>query len=350
MKLKYKIKYFLPVSTVLLFIVLLITNPKISSEGAANGLLLCGNVIIPTLFPFTVCVLFLMHSPLFSGLNFLKKFTLFFFGLNPEQFSVMLLSFIGGYPVGARLINELTKNEKISPKNAAVMLNYCVNAGPAFIVIFIGSGLLGNIKAGYILLISHIAASLLLALIFKRFFKPEDIKNSPAKCLTSGDNFVLSVSGAASTIFNICAFVVFFSTVTCVINHFANKYTFLGFLKYILEVTVGVCNTKNIYLISFLLGFAGVSIWCQIIAVTEKFKYNFLIFALCRILHGIISIFLTFILLKLFPVSIQTSASYTFSLSYSTLAVSLSMLITAIIFIISVSTKNKCGNIISDLV
>ena len=44
------------------FIVILILKPELCTKGAAEGLLLAGRVIIPSLFPFTACVLFIMKS------------------------------------------------------------------------------------------------------------------------------------------------------------------------------------------------------------------------------------------------------------------------------------------------
>ena len=140
--------------------ILVITNPKVCTEGAVKGLLLSGRVIIPSLFPFTACVLFIMKSGGLSLLDFANPFTKRVFRLSPQQFSLMLLSFIGGYPVGGKLLNEAVKSGKISKENAGIMLNYCVNAGPAFIVLAVGGGILGSKKIGYLLLLAHIICCL----------------------------------------------------------------------------------------------------------------------------------------------------------------------------------------------
>ena len=62
--------------------------------GVAKGLYISGNVIIPSLFPFGVIVLIILRSNI---------------KILPDTVFVFLLSIIGGYPVGAQLIEEIYK-------------------------------------------------------------------------------------------------------------------------------------------------------------------------------------------------------------------------------------------------
>ena len=208
--------------------ILVITNPKVCTEGAVKGLLLSGRVIIPSLFPFTACVLFIMKSGGLSLLDFANPFTKRVFRLSPLQFSLMLLSFKGGYPVGAKRLNEAVKTGKISKENAGIMLNYCVNAGPAFIVLAVGGGILGSKKIGYILLLAHIISSLILSLVFGHFIKNDNTDSeNTAESFSPADNFVVSVCEAASAIFSVCAYVILFSTVNEYMNCLSEKISVL---------------------------------------------------------------------------------------------------------------------------
>lgn len=339
---------------ILLFIILIISEPQTCTDGAARGILLCGRVIIPSLFPFTVCVLFIMKTGILSYASFLTPLSKKIFRLTGEQFAVMLLSFIGGYPIGAKLISEMYRQNKVSAKNAELMVNYCVNAGPAFIVIAVGSAVYSSKRIGYILLFSHIAASFLIALSFRMFLKADDIKAvSNRQKIGVSDNFVLSVSDAASAVFGICSYVILFSAVSAYLQKFSYKIIILKYLRCFLEVTVGVSSVKNLIAASFLLGFAGLCIWCQVLSVSNGIKTNIFVFAAVRVLHGAISSVITYFALKIAGVGVSVFSNSTdFSAApvYTTLTLSLSLVCMAVLLIISISSKKYCGNILKDLV
>ncbi|MEE1161028.1 MAG: hypothetical protein U0K70_03100 [Acutalibacteraceae bacterium] len=333
------------------FMILVITNPKVCTEGAVKGLLLSGRVIIPSLFPFTACVLFIMKSGGLSLLDFANPFTKRVFRLSPQQFSLMLLSFIGGYPVGGKLLNEAVKSGKISKENAGIMLNYCVNAGPAFIVLAVGGGILGSKKIGYILLLAHIISSLILSLVFGHFIKNDNTDSeNTAESFSPADNFVVSVCEAASAIFSVCAYVILFSTVNEYMNCLSEKISVLKYISPLLEVTNAVTGMRNIVIIAFLLGFAGVSVWCQIISMGKLIKINFAVFTLSRTAHGVLSAVITALLLKAFGIAVTVSASVKYTPTYNGIVLSLSMLSMVIVLIISLFFKKKTGNILKDIV
>ncbi|MGN0493826.1 MAG: hypothetical protein ACI4F7_09275 [Acutalibacteraceae bacterium] len=333
------------------FIALVIIKPELCTKGAAEGLLLAGRVIIPSLFPFTACVLFIMKSGGTRLFGFAAPFTKKVFHITPELFSLMLLSFIGGYPVGAKLLNEAVKSGRLSPENAGTMLNYCVNAGPAFVVLAVGEGIIGSKEVGYILLVAHIISSLALSVFFGFFIR--DNAETPTKKTTqnsAADNFVASVSEAAAAVFSICAYVIFFSTLTAYLSFYSEKIPPLRYISPLLEVTNAVYGIKNIIIISFLLGFAGVCIWCQILSVGRLIRVNLPVFALSRIAHGLISAALCALLLKIFGIAVTASAQIKFSPSFGGAALSLSMASMAIILIISLFSEKRAGNILRDIV
>ena len=69
---------------------------------------------------------------------------------------------------------RLLQNKKISAKDAGLMLNYCVNAGPAFIIGAVGTGFFRSTALGYILAVSHYGGALLNGVINGgyRFVRP----------------------------------------------------------------------------------------------------------------------------------------------------------------------------------
>lgn len=338
--------------SVLLFMILIIIQPRICAEGAAEGLILCGKVIIPSLFPFTVCVIFIQKIHILNILNFIKPFTEKIFKLTPHCFSLLLLSFLGGYPIGAKLLEEEIKNKTLDRENAAVMLNYCVNAGPAFIILAVGNGCFHSKTIGIILLASHITSAFVLAFI-SRFFIKADTCSSKIKYnkISAADSFVASVAESSAAVLSICGYVILFSTITGYINFYAEKASLLKYISLFLEISNAVTLTKNVIIISFLLGFGGLCVWCQILTLGKSIKPNFAFFAFTRVIHGILSAVFTAVLLKVFKITVPVAtitAEYRTGISGITL--SLSMLCMVIILIITVYTKKYTGKILEDLV
>lgn len=344
--------FFVSVFGVFSIIILMLTNPTICKDGAVYGLMLSSTVIIPSIFPFSVFVLFILKTNLLNKLNFLSGLTEKLFGLNSDTFSVFLLSLFGGYPTGAKLLSGAVELKKIDKATAGVMQSFCVNAGPAFIILAVGSGMLNSKKIGYVLFVSHILASFLLAAILKK-----RIKNKPAATKKINfnimDNFVSSVAESASATLSVCSFVIIFSVILNYISFYSQKFAFLKKIGYLLEVTNAVSQNRNIFIISFLLGFSGICVWFQIFSLARNFKINYPLFLLFRILHGAFSSGFTFIILKLFKISAPTlsnGVSAYFTFTGTTLSVALSLICMGIIFIISLYTKNYAGNLLEDLV
>ena len=345
-----KIFKFFGLTFILLLGCSIILNPKVSSNGAIKGILLCGNVIIPTLFPFTVCVVFLMNSGVSKIFKPLNKFFNIVFGINYQVFLTFVLSFLGGYPIGAKLLNKNVEDEKIESKNATIILNYCVNAGPGFIILAVGTGVLGSKTLGIVLLFSNIFSSLLIALFLRKNLKYERLSFSNESTLNFAENFVNSTAESAKSILGICSYVILFSTVTAILE---NSSSILKSIVLILEVTNAMFLTKNIYLISFLLGFGGVSIWFQIFSIINKFEIHYLKFILFRIVHGILSSISTYLIIKVFKIYIPTfsnNINYSYSPYSLRLSFAVSLIILGLIFIISLNSKKKSGNILEDLV
>ncbi len=349
MILSKKINQIIILSLVMLFGVFLIANPHICEESVAKSIILCSRVLIPSLFPFGVSMLYIMKSGIIEKLNFIKPLTRVL-KLSPFAFVIMLMSMLGGYPIGAKLINEAVLQGKLTEKDARRLLNFCVNAGPGFIVSAVGTGILGNQKVGYILLVSHILASLLICITSKEV---KSCSKKTVQILDPAENFVISASESANAMISICTFVILFGVITSYIEHYSQQLKFLKPLIFVSEITNAITKTNNIYLISFLLGFSGVCIWCQVFSVGKNIKIEFLPFILHRILHGILSSAITYLLVKIFKVAQPTYSNlqkFTSSSFISTSTLGISLLILGITFVISLTSRQKNIKILEEFV
>ena len=263
-----------------------------------------------------------------------------------------MLSLVAGYPVGAKLLSECCLNREISREKAEKMLYYCVNGGPAFIIGAVGVGIFGNKKIGFILFLCHIIAAVIMCAL-GRSFMPRKKENAAhlKENLSIADNFVLSATAAAATVLNICAFVILFSVINAYFEEFSKNYNIFKSVLYFTEVTNAVKYTKNIFLVSFILGFSGFCVWFQVFSAAKGMKINFLRFLLSRILQGILSAALTFCLIKSFGIEIEVFSSYSkfsFAALYSTPALTASLFMMLIIFVISIGNKKYNIKILED--
>lgn len=337
----------------IVFMILIIAFPDISNNAITKGLLLSTNVIIPSLFPFMICVLMFTKSEITIKCNFVNKVLFKVFGQSFEMFFVFLLSMLGGYPIGARLINELYLKKAINKKTANIMLMYCINAGPSFVVIIAG-GTYNSKTLGIILLVSHILSSVIMALFCSKKLKKQKIQFN--KCVKKNKNFseifLESVFDGSVSILKICSIVVFFSVINAYFDYFFSNLPIIKYVYLFTEVTSAVTKCKNIYITAFILGFSGISIWFQVFALSSGRNINILSFSIGRILHGTISVIITKIILSCFKIKIPTfsnNINFNNKLLYGNFSLFISMSIMLLVFLIFIYSKNNSGKIINDV-
>lgn len=123
---------------ILLFIitaVMLFIEPQATGALAREGLLNWFNNMIPSLFPFMIL------QSVFIGLGYDSYISKLFhpvfkklFRINPNGYSAILIGFLCGFPMGAITIKELYQSERISKRDAELLLSFCNNLGPIYCV------------------------------------------------------------------------------------------------------------------------------------------------------------------------------------------------------------------------
>lgn len=89
-------------------------------------------MLIPSLFPFMILAGLISRTsagPLLSRCVGLITRPM---GLPERLGSVLLMSFVGGFPVGAQMLSEMLARREISRDTAERALCFCVNAGLRF--------------------------------------------------------------------------------------------------------------------------------------------------------------------------------------------------------------------------
>ena len=299
-------------------------------QGVKNGLSLSALSVIPSLFIFTAISLFIIKSDAGQVLGgLISPLTRPLLGLNTDESAVFLISMVAGYPVGAKLLNSLYLDGKISRGKALKMLNFSINAGPAFIIVTVGEGFLNSRSDGVRLLICHLLATFILAVTVR--FLPDRLFSQETKTKKQtlikreesalSDIFVLSVLEAGKTMLNVTIFVVFFAGLAGGFSAFG--FTNTNRLTSLFEVTAGLSNITRSQLpfAAFLLGFGGVSVIFQVISSAESLRPQITILLLSRLLHGGLSYALTIIFEIFLPRDLMTG---TFNIQPDTPAINTS--------------------------
>ncbi len=128
---------YLPLLTSILFIFLLLTDPVTSSTLVLSGLTTWCNKMIPSLFPFMVLSGILLRT----GLSFRLSKLLYpvlgtLFRLSPDCIYIIFMGFLCGFPMGANVIAESLSLNKISKREADLLLSFCNNIGPVYFISF----------------------------------------------------------------------------------------------------------------------------------------------------------------------------------------------------------------------
>jgi len=287
---------------------MIIFRDEAGTAGAAHGVRLCAQQLIPALFPFMVVCMFIGACGADEIIGrAVEPAAGLLFRIPRRASSSVLLSFIGGYPVGAHTVNALYKSGEITARQANDMLCFCVNAGPAFIVGAVGQRMLGSASAGFLLLAAHLSASLIIGAAVTRIRRDgwQSVRNTtspPRKTAPFTEALVESVSAAAGEMIKICAWVVLFCSLSGIFSSLTQNKILLTGGHMLLEVTTGCLYVKDMALpvMALVLGFGGLCVHGQIFAAVS-FPLSGMKFFIFRLIHALLSGLITLILCRLFP-------------------------------------------------
>lgn len=131
-------KRFLTALILLLLLCFLLLCPKLALQSARSGLLLWYQNLVPVLLPFMILSNLMIRldiiSLLLKGLHPLFHLI---WGTSVYGSYAILAGFLFGYPMGAKVVNDLLQQEAISESEGEYLIGFVNNLSPAFVITFL---------------------------------------------------------------------------------------------------------------------------------------------------------------------------------------------------------------------
>lgn len=159
-----------------LFFIIMVCFPKTVFAGAAQGLLLWFETVLPTLFPFMVVTGLMINTNTITWITKLLAPVISpFFHISTHGTFVVLCGFLCGYPMGAKIASDLTSSGYISRQEGEYLLSFCNNTSPMFVIGFLFSQNLQRLDLAFVSLLIIDLCAVLCGRFFRRFyhFHPE---------------------------------------------------------------------------------------------------------------------------------------------------------------------------------
>lgn len=263
----------------LYLIFLMLRYPALSLEYASTGLTLWFTKMVPTLLPFMILSGIMIRMNLterFVGL--LHPLLHHIYGTSRNGSYTIIMGFLCGFPMGARIVGELYEQHKLSREESALLLSFCNNIGPIYFLSYVVPTL-GIDRPGRPFLLMY-GIPLLYGFLLMRIRpwmtrKVSSCENHPeARSLQArqpGSCSLLaaidaSVLSGLTGIARLGGYMVFFNLLTIVFQPFQHVNTnILNIYRCLLEITSGIdCSGRSInYVILILLPFGGFSCIAQ---------------------------------------------------------------------------------------
>ena len=280
----------------------LILDGKTALEGTSEGLSVCLCTLIPSLFPF-----FLLSSLLTGALSgqaipILKPVDKLC-RIPAGAESALAIGLLGGYPIGAQSVALMHRAGQLSGQQAARMITFCNNAGPAFIFGIL-SGMFTSPVMPWLLWSIHICSAVMVGILL-----PGDRQDQPIQSSFHHLSLTELMIQALRAMALVCGWVIIMRMVLTFLDRW-----FLWMLPTpaqvaasgILELSNGCiqllridCEGLRFIVAAGLLAFGGICVTLQTASVTSGI--SMVLYFLGKVLQSSVSILLAYLMQWMLP-------------------------------------------------
>ena len=276
-------------------VILLVADAKNAAAYARSALNICFEMVVPTLFPFFICSGILIYSGFCEVLAKAFQFCMYpLFRVSPAGSSAFILGIVSGYPLGAVTAGELYANSYLSKTEAERLLAFCNNSGPLFILGSVG-----------------IAVGVLFRFYGRRKHSaPPTIMTTPERSV--GEIFDIALQNGIRNILTVCGAVLFFGVLSRLVTDLipvsgSMSAVITGITEFVTGTVkiagLDIPMAQKLIFTSVIVGFAGISVHAQVMAVIARYNLSLVPYILGKALHGVIAGLYMFVYLYLNPVT-----------------------------------------------
>lgn len=243
----------------------LILFPVESTQGAIEGIRLCGKALIPALLPFLVITRLLgQRLPVLAG----RRSCL---GISGTGWLAILMSFIGGYPTGVATGVCLYQQGRLSKKETEKLIPFCNNSGPGFFVGVLGAGVFGSVRKALILYGIHVFTALWGIIMFplEERYPPVTVPQGQKERKSFPQVFQEALGDSCNTMIRVCGLVILFSVLRGLLCFALPPYLtkYMG----LLELSSGLLSTgkEDFVLWAMFMGWGGLCVHMQAMSIWQ---------------------------------------------------------------------------------
>ncbi|WP_249869884.1 sporulation integral membrane protein YlbJ [Oceanobacillus saliphilus] len=345
---KQIIKTFIYSGSTILLTICLINFPDQALEAAIRGLNMWWEVVFPSLLPFFITAELLLAFGVvkFIGILFEPIMRPLFNVPGAGSFGWMM-GMASGYPTGAKITARLREEKQLTKIEAERLVSFTNNSSPLFIFGAISAGFFHDLKMGTLLAFCHYVSNAFVGICMRFHGRKESSHYRMEERSTNGIPMVRAfkemhqtrmkenkplgeilgdaVLNSIKTLVMVGGFIILFSVlikllflvgitpaIAAIFEPLLKGFGFsadlaLPFFSGLFEITIGanmISQTtadsllQKAILVSFILGFNGLSIHAQVASILARTDIRYAPYFFARLLHGTFAVILTIILYK----------------------------------------------------
>ena len=320
---------------ILILVISIVRNPAMALESAKTGLNLWFNVLVPSLLPFLILSELFISSGLVNYFGkLLEPIMKPIFRISGEGSFPFIMSFVSGYPIGAKLTSRLRALNVLSREEGDRLITLASTSGPLFILGSVLIGMLGLADLAALMIIPHYLGAITVGFIFSRLpnkskktsnsrfisqkqsiekQKPDSIPKIISNSVADSINSILMIGGFV-IIYSVVIDLLLASQMINIVIIYLSKLIkqdpqlIKGLFAGIIELTAGCSRIAvldieiiiKLLTINFLIAWGGLSILSQAINFISQTDISTKKYILSKFLHGLISTLYTYVLYFLY--------------------------------------------------
>ncbi|MCD8005629.1 MAG: hypothetical protein LUF29_01435 [Oscillospiraceae bacterium] len=272
---KNKLQGVFTVSVIVVLILSLIYIDEVK-DGITKAIENCITGIVPSLFLNSVLSGVLIKC----STNMKPK------RISSSDYGILLAFLLGnicGYPIGAKILSDLVKENNITHEQAEKAICFSFASGPAYVLGIVSTVLFHAKLLGFTTFVSIFLSNMVLYIAYIFRCRKSDCTNSACKAVCFTEAVMESISSSANSMISICSAIVFFSAMIAILKVIVPSVN--AKISAILEISNITSLQGNgllfFVLVTLLLSFGGLCVHMQIICLAGG-SFSFRWFYLTR--------------------------------------------------------------------